>query len=135
MAANLDQPEVNPGAQEPTGSAKSPSGGPRRIAVLVVSLLAIGVTGYMVWDAMAKQDTQLVKAELMCSIPECGFSEVRPLKLGETLPAQCPKCGKQSMYTSMACPNCKTPNVLLQDQGLPGPTKCSRCGTELKYGE
>ncbi|MBI4580724.1 MAG: hypothetical protein HY718_13540 [Planctomycetes bacterium] len=122
---------VDPGAADgvPAAPRKTPWG-----AVGLIVLLGVGVTAVLAWRGLDKRDER-IKSVYLCTNAACGYSESRVPAVGEGLPFACPKCGQKTMYASFACPNCGTKNVLNQDRGLPGPSKCSKCDTELHYGD
>lgn len=95
--------------------------------------LAIGIGAYFVYANWTSADEPVAIAR-MCVTQGCGYTSTQDLQLGETFPGKCPSCGKDSVYIALRCPKCKTANVLNEDRGIKGPTKCSRCGTELRYG-
>jgi predicted RNA-binding Zn-ribbon protein involved in translation (DUF1610 family) len=126
---NQAVPVANQGAS-PAGKANS-----RLPLLIAVGLLAAVAGGYMVWDARGKEDPTALKSKFACVTQGCSFEEARPLKVGESMPLQCPRCGKNSLYVSHTCPQCGQPNVMNETRGLTGPTQCSRCGTEIRHGE
>jgi Zn finger protein HypA/HybF involved in hydrogenase expression len=103
--------------------------------IIVGAVLVAGVSGFLVWNTLAKEQPPAIKSSFTCVTEGCGFHEARVLTVGETLPLQCPKCGKNSLYVSHTCPQCRTLNVMNEVQGLPGTTKCSQCGAEIRHEE
>jgi hypothetical protein len=101
--------------------------------VIGLFVLAIGAGGYYVY-ARWQGAEKMVGVRMMCVTPGCGYVRERQLEVGESIPGTCPQCGKASVYTSLRCRKCETPNVLNEDRGLKGPTRCTKCGTELRYG-
>ncbi len=95
--------------------------------------LAILLCGYYVYAKWNGSD-QAVETNLKCSTSGCAYISERPLQVGEKIPLQCPKCDQRAVYPALPCPKCGTPNVLNQYLGKKPPTKCSKCGTELRYG-
>lgn len=99
---------------------------------LVAAVVATGA--YFVYAAWTGGPDAPLEHTLMCATPGCGYTEHRELRVGEILPGKCPKCGKNSVYCAFNCPKCKTPNLMNEDLGKPGRTKCSKCGTEIIHG-
>ena len=95
--------------------------------------LAIFAGAYFVRAAWTKSDRPN-DIGLLCITSGCGYNDSRLLEIGESVPLKCPKCGKASVYATVNCPKCRTPNVWNVDRGLKGPTKCTKCGTEIIRG-
>lgn len=108
------------------------SGDARSIATCAALGLAAAVVGIFAYRAFTGGGTPDVA--LMCMTPGCGTLRERPLELGESLPARCPACDKSSLVPAFTCPQCGTPNIWNEDRGLPPPTKCSKCGKEVRHG-
>lgn len=122
-----------PGA--PAGEPRPPRAKTPWGSVLLVILIAGAVIGYMVWGTWHKESEPAVATVLKCVTTQCAETETRPMVLGESIPAHCAVCGKESMYPSFKCPSCGTRNVLKQTLGQEGPSVCSKCGGELDYGD
>jgi len=88
------------------------------LVILVVVYIA-----YAAW--MSSGASQEIT--MMCMTEGCGYKTSRPLKLGERLPAKCPRCGKNSLVPAFKCRKCGEPLILNQDRGLPPPTICPNC--------
>lgn len=102
------------------------------VAYTIVAVCCL-VIGYFVYHAWAGVDSQL-EANLLCITEGCGYADSRQLEVGELFPAECPKCGKKSVFYALKCPKCGKPHVMNEVLGKPGPTKCSKCGTEVRHG-
>jgi hypothetical protein len=98
-----------------------------------LAIVAVCVAGYLLY-ANRSGTVRPVEASLKCATPGCSYTDSRKLEYGEAIPSACPKCGKNSVYPAQACPKCGTPNVLNSYLKIKGPTKCSKCGAELRYG-
>ncbi|MBI4580723.1 MAG: hypothetical protein HY718_13535 [Planctomycetes bacterium] len=105
----------------------------RPVIVYGLAALAIGVGGYFVYARWAGTDRP-VEVSLLCATAGCGYSDERQLQIGEPIPGICPTCKQASVYPAFRCPKCRTANVLNEDRGIKGRTKCSKCGAELHYG-
>jgi hypothetical protein len=112
--------------------AKDVRGIPPWITYTIIAAAVIAGV-YFTYAAWTKGDRPL-EAALMCSTPGCGHLRVDALQVGEMLPAKCPKCGKDSLLPAFYCPKCKTVNIWNENRGLPPPTKCSKCGQEVRHG-
>jgi hypothetical protein len=98
---------------------------------LLLLLAAAGIAGYFAWGALRQPPP--VKSVMVCITPACGFTEARLLQVGETFPARCPKCSKQSVYAGCRCPKCREATVWNENRGMAGPTKCPKCGTVIPH--
>lgn len=97
------------------------------VVVVIVSVVASG--------RQADKKVEAAPTSFACATPDCGFVELRPLQVDETLPLKCPKCGNQTLYVSRKCPTCETAVIMDEDRGQPGPTKCPKCGNEVRHGQ
>lgn len=88
--------------------------------------------GYFVYSAWAGSGDQLA-TNLMCATPGCGYVDSRTLKVGDQVPAICPRCDKRSVYQSLKCVKCAKPLLFNELKGLTGPTRCGSCGTEMSH--
>ncbi len=93
--------------------------------------IAIFAGGYFVYGAWRKSGSP-TNVNLMCY--SCEYVSDRELTIGETFPAKCPKCDKDTFVPAFRCPQCQTPNVWNEDRGLKPPTKCRKCGAESRHG-
>lgn len=105
-------------------------GGVKPWVVWGILALAIVTGSYFIYGAW--NGSNELKATLMCS--ECGNIRTEALAVGEMLPATCSKCGKNAMLPAFHCPSCKTVNIWNENRGLPPPTKCRKCGQEVRHG-
>ncbi len=96
-------------------------------------VVAVCVAGYFAYTNGAGT-TRPVEASLKCSTPGCTYTDGRTLQYGEAVPGVCPTCGKNSVYPAVRCTKCGAPTVLNSYLNVKGPTKCSSCGMELRYG-
>ncbi len=96
--------------------------------------LLVVILGYWAFTTWTGGDRALT-ATLMCYTQGCGYTTARELEIGEVLPATCPKCGNKSVVSAFKCPGCGTPNVWNEDRGLAPPTRCTKCGREVRYGQ
>jgi uncharacterized OB-fold protein len=112
--------------------AKEEGGVPPWVKHAIIAIAVIA-GGYFIYAAWRSSDRQL-EATLMCSTQGCGYLRTEALQVGEMLPARCPKCGKDSLLPAFNCPKCKTVNIWNENRGLPPPTKCSKCGQEVRHG-
>jgi hypothetical protein len=103
------------------------------VVMCAAVVLAVSMCVYLVYGKWTQMDRRVAITRL-CATDGCGHRSARELKLGETFPGRCPKCGRQSVYVAYRCPSCSTPNVLNENFGTKGPTPCSRCRRELRYG-
>jgi len=103
------------------------------VAYGIMGLSAILVS-YFVYSAWAGVEGQL-DSSFLCATENCGYADSRKLEIGESFPAACPKCNKQSVYPAHRCPQCGKPHVHHALLGKPGPTKCTKCGTEIRRGQ
>jgi hypothetical protein len=113
---------------------KSEDGGVKPGIVYGVIGLAVVLGAYWVyasWTGPGKGMT----VTMLCYTQDCGYSRDRALELGEILPAKCPRCGNLSVVSAFSCPGCGAPNVWNEDRGLAPPTKCTKCGREVRYGQ
>src|SRR5437899_3000145 len=110
---------------------KNNNGGGKPWVTYGVVAVVLLVGGYFVRAAWHKGDKP-EDAKLLCV--ECGYTSSRTLEIGEASPIKCPKCGKQSLYPAIKCPKCGAPNVWNADRGIPGVTKCKKCGAEIHRG-
>ncbi len=111
------------------GSTK-PSGVAIAALVLVVSATALG---YYVWKADWGGGVPQIEAPTQCW--ECGYTESRKAVVGEPPVLHCPKCGKQAFAPAVACTKCRTLVVLNEYRGVKPPTKCPKCGGEVRHGD
>jgi len=93
----------------------------------------VAVAGYMVYTAWAGSGSSRPVA-MMCMTPDCGYTRSERLQVGETFPAPCPRCGKNSLVPAFVCKECGTVNVWNEDRGLSPPTRCTKCGREVYHG-
>jgi predicted RNA-binding Zn-ribbon protein involved in translation (DUF1610 family) len=133
-----DDPKNTQG-QQPDVTQATATAKPRQSRlgmVFLCTIACVALAAYLSWSGWTKQGiAKPVNTVLKCATTQCAYMETRPLRDGETLPSKCPKCGAQSVFLSMRCPKCGTQNILNEVRGLPGPSTCSKCGTELHYGE
>lgn len=90
------------------------------------------LAGWFVYSAWAGLGGQF-DSELICITEDCGYSESRKLQVGESFPANCPRCGNRSVYPALKCPQCGKPHVHPVMLGKPGCITCSQCGTEFRH--
>ena len=98
---------------------------------IVVSLAVASFYAYRAWT----RDSGPHSVAMMCMTPGCDYRRSESLQVGETLPLECPKCGKKSVVPSFSCPACGAANVWNEDRGLKPPTKCTQCGKESYHGK
>jgi hypothetical protein len=107
------------------------SGGVRPWVTYTAIAAVLLVGGYFVYGAWTKNDRAL-EARLMCY--SCEYTSSKELKVGEVYPQPCPKCEKQTFVPALNCSKCGAPNVWNEDRGAKPPTKCRKCGVELRHG-
>ncbi len=114
---------------EPAAPASPPAGpGVRRVAVTAAIFSAVVlVFAISYYIRTAGGEPQVVSPSKCYS---CGYIGYQKLKVGESMPP-CPKCGKATYCPAFKCPKCGNLEVLNEYRGLEGPTKCSKCGTEI----
>lgn len=91
------------------------------------------LVGWFIFSALPVASGQL-DSHFVCATEGCGHTQARKLQPGESFPALCPRCDKQSVYPALKCPRCGKPNIHHVMLGRPGPTRCSNCGTEVRHG-
>lgn len=103
------------------------------VAVVIVLVVSGAAMGYYVWN----------HAELGGGAPQvtsghkcysCGYISSVKLVVGEPT-TTCPRCGKPTFRLAHKCRKCGTLEVLNEDRGLKPPTKCPKCGGEIRYGD
>ncbi len=96
--------------------------------LVALAVLALGIFAYRAWTA----DTRPTEGTWICW--ECGSTVTVDPRDVDSLPAECPKCGKGSLVPAFSCPSCRAPVALNEYRGLNPPTKCPNCGSEVWYG-
>ncbi|HOW17548.1 MAG TPA: hypothetical protein PLC79_00815 [Phycisphaerae bacterium] len=105
------------------------------IAVVLVLVVSCSALGYYIWKGgldLGGGEPQLDSAAKCWT---CGYECVRRPTPGEPTVAVCPKCGKQTLAPAFRCKKCKTLVVLNEYRGGTPPTKCPKCGTEVRHGD
>ncbi len=102
------------------------------VTYAVIGLVVV-VGGWFAWRAFTSDSGPLERG-LKCTDDSCGYAVKRELKVGESIPANCPQCGKPTLVPTRPCPNCGTPVILNDYRGLAPPTKCPKCGQEVWHG-
>lgn len=117
-----------------TNDALSTRGGKSRPWILhALGVMVVMVAGYVAYSVWAGPGE--LKATLMCATPGCAHIRAEALAVGEMLPAACPKCGQASLLPAFHCPHCRSVNIWNENRGLPPPTRCARCGREVRHDE
>jgi predicted RNA-binding Zn-ribbon protein involved in translation (DUF1610 family) len=99
--------------------------------VIIAAVIAVGgLIVYKVW----KSDSRPLERAMMCATEGCGHTREQRPQLGESMPARCPKCEKDSLYPSRNCPQCGEAFILNEYRGLKPPTRCPKCGKEMWHG-
>lgn len=101
-------------------------------AILLALGVAGGAVGYYMWKG-ADLGGGMPQLESARKCYECGYVGTVKLQVGQFRPT-CPKCGKDAFLAAYKCPKCGNLEVLNEERGLPPPTKCSRCGGEIRHG-
>jgi hypothetical protein len=97
--------------------------------IIGVAVLVSVVTAYRLWTR-GNQDP----IAMMCVTEGCKYTTSVAPRPGDPSILTCPKCGKESVTPAIYCPKCGTPTVWNESRGLPGPTKCKKCGQEMRHG-
>lgn len=136
---NASEPQAiegqSPGEQADTPvAAPAPRDTPRvkRLAVIgfAVSLVALAVAAHY-YVRTAGGEPQ-ISSPYMCY--ECGHMVTVKLKPGTPVET-CPKCLRPTLRPAYKCEQCGTMAVLNEYKGLEPPTKCPKCGAEIRHGE
>lgn len=103
--------------------------------ILMYAITAILFAGgaYYVY-ARWTQDSRPQESAIACSNPDCDFTEMRELKIGEVFPLECPDCGQKKVFPGFSCPGCGTVNIWNESLGKKPPTLCKKCGRECYHG-
>jgi len=112
------------------------NGQPQRIggvaAPIVLTITAVAL-GYAVWKAGGSATEPQIRAGMKCW--HCGRTERRPLREGEFIPGTCSRCGRNTFVPAYSCPNCGNLVVLNEYRDGKPPTRCERCGREVRHGD
>lgn len=104
------------------------------VVVVVVLVLSCSALGYYVWQGGG---VDLGGGEPQISAPfkcySCGYTMYAKVKLGVPMDI-CPKCKKSTLCPAKICPKCGSIEILNENRGLKPPTKCSKCGAEIRHG-
>jgi len=106
---------------------------PKLLLKWAAVLAGLGIVAVAIWVIWSRASTTQ-PVVMMCMTPGCGYQRQRALQVGETFPLVCPRCGKKSVAPAFRCPKCGTPNVWNEDRGLKPPTRCTKCGEEIRHG-
>jgi hypothetical protein len=98
----------------------------------IVALALLAVIAYFSFKACVGE-TRSQSIELMCSNPDCDYTRETRLQVGETLPLECPKCGKATVVPGFKCPDCGMLNTWNEDRGEAPPTPCTKCGRQVYH--
>jgi predicted RNA-binding Zn-ribbon protein involved in translation (DUF1610 family) len=104
------------------------------VAVVLVLVVSCSALGYYIWKGgvdLGGGEPQIDSPHKCCS---CGHIGSVKLEIGQPAPV-CPKCGKATYYPAFRCKNCGALEVLNEYRGLKPPTKCPKCGREMRYGD
>ncbi|HOW17546.1 MAG TPA: hypothetical protein PLC79_00805 [Phycisphaerae bacterium] len=125
------QPDAQLSPQTDTSTPRS-TPGMKRLAVigLAVSLVALAAAAH--YYVRTAGDEPQLSSPYMCY--ECGYIETVKLKPGTSIET-CPKCQRPTFRPAYKCEKCGTLAVLNEYRGLEPPTKCPKCGAEIKHGE
>ena len=78
-----------------------------------------------------------------CGYESCGWRGAKTLRMGDTYPGKCPKCGKPSVFAVSQCKRCghtQVLNEILREwqpefKNLPEKTMCKKCGGPIFHGD
>lgn len=107
------------------------NGGVKPWVTYTIIGLAVFLGGYFVYAKWTGFDKPHA-VSMMCTTQGCGYQSTERLSVDSSL--HCPKCDKDSLVVAHLCPQCKTPVILNESIGKRGPTKCPKCGGEVRYG-
>jgi hypothetical protein len=100
--------------------------------VLAVTAAVLAIIG-VVWKVGGAGAEPQVRAAMKCW--SCGRTEHRPLRVGEMIPGTCAGCGRKTFAPAYPCPKCKSLVVLNEYRDGKPPTRCERCGREVRHGD
>jgi DNA-directed RNA polymerase subunit RPC12/RpoP len=112
---------------------------PQRDAARVKGLAALAVIGALIVLALVvRYSIQTAGGEPQIASPyqcyDCGY--VITMKVNPGVPIDtCPRCQKPTLRPAYKCAKCGTLVVLNEDRGLEPPTKCPKCGAEVRHGD
>ncbi len=101
-------------------------------AVILVLVASASAMGYFFWKADLGGGMPQLESPAKCW--ECGYTTERKPQAGEPTVLPCPRCGKEAFAPAFACPKCKTLVVLNEYRQMKPPTKCPKCGGEVRHG-
>jgi hypothetical protein len=105
---------------------------PAGVAVVVLVLVfSSAALGYYLWKSDLGGGIPQMESPNKCY--SCGYMASRKLEVGISN-TTCPKCGKETFLPAYKCKKCGNLEVLNEDRGLKPPTKCTKCGGEIRHG-
>ncbi len=102
--------------------------------VYTILVVAILVAGYIVVRVFRTETDRPIAVQMMCWTEGCGYTQASAPKIGDQIPAKCPKCGNDTLAPSYTCPRCGKISVWNCYRGVAEPDKCAGCGQEVRYG-
>ena len=119
--------------------AEAMKGRLRQRILLAVAVVVLTTAAVLAWHNLRSGPDISISTDRFFKCAECGEVFKLTLKLGDTEPLQCPKCGKNAGWIAEECYWTKdgkaklTPTRVIVNQrmSLEGKTYCPDCGHEV----
>ncbi len=125
--------EASPGTASGAAAGQGPAR--KQIPAVPTVLILVGILAVLGYFFYRGGGEPQIDSPVKCW--SCEFTEFRKARIGEATVGKCPKCGKETLAPAWRCPNPECGELVVSNEyrNLPPPTKCPKCGTEVRHGD